>query len=341
MAEVLLESAAVGDGESSVVHWPLERIPIGFIGQAGAWFDFRRDGESIEIRPTRPLPRRCTIRPAALFRQDRGFPDVSTVMGRLVFANGATESERYTPFTRDPQRQLCELFLPVEPMPDDDWLNSSVRWSNTTAMVRRLLSAAEVPWRGLTSSEIDELVTCVYCTEPVESCTLHALTQWTHACGECVIEIGSYRGRSISMLAMALRGVGSEAKIISIDPHGELPLNQQQVRLAMAQLGEERRLVQFVGTSDEAWKILRPGGASLIFIDGDHSYRQVVNDFGNYKDLLAPGGCMVFHDYGFGNHSGQPDAQPDVRRAVDKHVFGDPGFRPLLLAQVLLAFVKS
>ncbi len=79
----------------------------------------------------------------------------------------------------------------------------------------------------------------------------------------------------------------------------------------------------------------------MVFIDGNHSYDQVVADFTNYRDLLAPGGCMVFHDYGYGPHNGRPEADPDVRRAVDDHVFGCPGFKPVLLAHTQLAFVKQ
>jgi predicted O-methyltransferase YrrM len=315
-------------------------VPVSLIGQAAAWFELVRDASSVIVRPRQPLPRRCTIRPAALFHQERGFPDVSTVMGRLCFANGTTDEQCYTPFTRDPQRRLRELFLPVEAMPDDDWQVSTARCTNFQAIARRLLAAAEVPWKGLTPAEIEEFVAYVPCPEPIESFVLHALAQWTNGRGSCVIEIGSFRGRSISALAIGLRGVGSDAKIISVDPHLDQPSNREHVRTALAQLGEARRLVQFVGGSDEAARVLRPGCASLIFIDGDHSYRQVISDFENYRDLLAPGGCMVFHDYGFGAHTGQGDAQPDVRRAVDERVFDAPGFRPLLLAQVLLAFVK-
>ncbi len=315
-------------------------VPVSLIGQAAAWFELVRDGSSVVVRPRQALPRRCTIRPAAMFRQTRGFPDVCTVMGRLCFSNGATQEQHYTPFTRDPQRRLVELFLPVEAMPDDDWQVSAARCTNYQAVTRRLLAAAEVPWKGLTPAEIEKFVTYVPCPEPIESFVLHALAQWTSDRGSCVIEIGSFRGRSISALALGLRAAGSDCKILSIDPHLDQPCNQQHVRNALAQLGEERRLVQFVGGSDEAAQVLRPGSASLIFIDGDHSYKQVVSDFENYRDLLAPGGVMLFHDYGFGAHTGQEDAQPDVRRAVDEHVFNTPGLRPLLLAQVLLAFVK-
>ena len=327
--------------EAARVHWRLDDLPVAPIGQPAAWFDVRCEAESVTVQPRRPLPRRCTIRPAALFEQDRGFPDLCTVMGRLVFGRGATDAQRYTPFTQDAGRALRELFLPIEAMPDDDWLNSAPRWTNAQAMARRLFSVAGVPWDGLSGRDVEELVNFVHCSEPIETCALHALVQWTRDKGDCVIEIGSFRGRSISALAMGLRAAGSGAKIVSVDPHGAQPHNRQQVRLALDQIGEGDRLVQYIGASDDARRILRPGCASLVFIDGDHSYDQVVRDFENYRSLVAPGGCLAFHDYGFGNHAGQADAQPDVRRAVDEHVLGSRGVRPLLFAQVLLTFVRD
>lgn len=319
---------------------PLDGVTISPIGQPAAWFTVEHDAESLTIRPKRPLPRRCTIRPAALFHQQRGFPEVNAVMGRLNFANGATAAQTYRPFTRDPQRKLRELFLPVEAGPDDDWPNSAARWSNFQAVARRLLAAANVPWEGLSRRDVDELVEFIHWEEPFEACILHALTQWTHARGSCVIEIGSRRGRSLSMLAMALRGVRSDAPLISVDPHLDRPHNSAHVRLALRHIGEETRLVQFVCGSDQAARLIAKEAASLIFIDGDHSAPQVRADFRNYLPLLAPGGCLLFHDYGFGNHNGLPDAHPDVRQVLDAEVIGKPGLTPLLLSHTLFAFLK-
>mmetsp|Transcript_27278 Transcript_27278/g.90693 ORF Transcript_27278/g.90693 Transcript_27278/m.90693 type:complete len:194 (+) Transcript_27278:660-1241(+) len=44
-----------------------------------------------------------------------------------------------------------------------------------------------------------------------------------------------------------------------------------------------------------------------VFIDGDHSYRQVVRDLAAWEPKVRPGGFLAGHD--FGNH-------PDVARAV-------------------------
>lgn len=338
----VLESVATsGSVGSEPIPLRLDQTPISPIGQPAAWFNLEKAGEALTIFPNRPLPRRCTIRPAALFEQARGFPEVNAVMGRLLFPNGTEVAQTYRAFTLDPQRKLRELFVPMEAGPDDDWSNSAARWSNFQAVARRLLSVAKVPWDGLAPRDVAELVEFVHWEEPFEGCVLHALTQWTHERGQCVIEVGSRRGRSLSMLGMALRGVDSDSLLFSVDPHMECPTNRDHARLAMRHIGEEDRLVQFSCHSDSAARLMGRGIASLIFIDGDHSYAQVLADFRNYVDLLAPGGCLLFHDYGFGNHNGLPEAHPDVRRAIDAEVLGHPKVTPLLLSHTLFALVKN
>ena len=37
-------------------------------------------------------------------------------------------------------------------------------------------------------------------------------------------------------------------------------------------------------------------GIDLLFIDGDHTYGGVKQDFVNYSGLVNPGGLIVFHD---------------------------------------------
>jgi len=330
----------VGQQASDQFACSLGGAPVSLVGEAGRWFSIAAGDGHVVVAPREPLPARCTIRPAALFEQKRGFPDVNTVMGRLVFARGSTNSVRYKPFTLDPDRTLRALFFLVETMPHDDWPASTERWRNCETAAKALLEAADVPWDGLTDRDLDELVEYVPWPEPLEGCLLHALCQWVHDTGDCVVEIGSFRGRSTSALAMGLRAVASNALLLSIDPHIDQPHNAEHVRLALTQLGEQRRLVQFPCSSDRVSSVLRPGVASLIFVDGDHSYGQVLADYENYVDVLAPGGCMVFHDYGYGNHNGRPEANPDVRHAIDEKVMADPTLRPLLLAHTQFAFRK-
>jgi predicted O-methyltransferase YrrM len=311
------------------------------VGDMPALFECTVVDGAVSIRPRAPLNARCTIRPAAMFMQSRRIPDVNTVMGRLVFARGATEPQTYRPFTLDSDRNLIELFLPVETAPGDDWPASVARWRNFEVIAHRLLATAGVSWNGLNERTVNELVRFVVWPEPLEGCILHALASQAHAIGSCLVEVGSFRGRSLSLQAMALRDAGSDALLVSIDPHEDQPHNAEHVRLMLRQLGEENRLVQIAARSDRASALLRTGCAGMVFIDGDHGYDTVVADFENYRDILAPGGFLIFHDYGYANHNGQPEADPEVRPAVDQHVFTAAGFKPLLLAHTEMVFVKT
>lgn len=341
MTTITSTSSESTDTVDSINRFDLSDVPVSPVGQAGAWLTVTKQKDSVLLTPPRPMPRRCTIKPAALFEHDLGFVEANIVMGRLVFANGANEPQTYRPFTHDSRRTLHELFFPVEPMPEDDLPASPVRWKNCQAIARRLLSKVGITWGGLSQQDLEEAVRFVSRYEPLDGCVLHALAQWTHHRGDCIIEIGSYRGSSATMQAMGLRAVGSESLLISVDPHIEMPHNQQQVRLALREIGEESRLVQFPCRSDRAARFLRPGCASMVFVDGDHGYEHVLADFRNYVDLLAPGGCMLFHDYCCGDHNGLLEPQPDVRRAVDEHVMSCDALKPLVLAHTLMAFVKK
>jgi predicted O-methyltransferase YrrM len=318
----------------------MDDVEVTVVGDVSSWFNLEKHGDSLHVCPVNPLPCRVTMKVAGMFRHEDGFFDINTVMGRLVFARGATEGQVYRPFTLDQGRRLHTLFLPAETAPHDDWHVSVSRWENCREMARALLAQAGIPWKGLQANEIDDLVKFVLWPEPLEGCLLHALAQWTHDRGQCIVEIGSFRGRSLAMFALALAAIGNDMPVISIDPHAGQPCNRDHVRLMLDQLGQGRRLVQVVQESDRTCRLLRQDSASLIFIDGNHEYDQVLADFHNYKDILAPGGCMIFHDYGYEPHNGVPEADPGVRQAVDRHVRGQDGFSPLLLAHTQFAFLK-
>jgi predicted O-methyltransferase YrrM len=226
-------------------------------------------------------------------------------------------------------------------MPEDDLPASPVRWRNCQAIARRLLASVDIPWSGLSPDELEQLVRYNDRHEPLDGCVLHALAQHTRDRGDCIIEIGSYRGSSAAIQAMGLRVAGSDSLLISVDPHLEWPFNGEKVRHALREIGEEDRLVQFPCISDRAAKYLRPGCAAMIFVDGDHGYVQVRADFRNYLDLLAPGGLLLFHDYCCGDHNGLPEPQPDVRRVVEEHVLTCDVLEPLILAHTLMVFRRQ
>ena len=320
--------------------WLPSDAPLSLIGAKASWFSIERGDHTVRIKPDGPLPSRCLIRPVALFEQAGGFPDVNTVRGKLLFSPGATEAQEYRPYTYDPHRRFRELLLLVEPTPYDDLPTSEMRWRNFESVARRLLDAAKLDWSGLSACDLGELTSEDVWLQPVEGCVLHALSQACAHVAQCVMEIGSLKGQSSGMLARGLRSAGSDKPLISIDPHSEQPLNRDAVRLHLDRMLEGRRLVQFHRRSDRVARLFAPESAGLVFIDGDHSYSQVVADFSNYGPLVAPTGILAFHDYGYGAHNDRADVVPDVRPAIDEHVMGHPDFEPLLLAHTLMAFRK-
>ena len=318
-----------------------DSAPATLVGDGSEWFDILPEGDAVVIQPREPLPRRCVLKPMALFRDGRGFPEICTAMGRLHFVRGHSDPVTYRPFTLDANRHLEAMFFPIESMPDDELPASAARWRNWATIARRLCDEAELRWSGLPDDQIEVLVRYVPWHGPVEGCLLHALVEHYHPRGDCVMEIGSLRGNSAFLMSLALEASGSESALVSIDPHIEQPWNAEHVRIALRQLGQERRLVQIPLISDSAWKLLRPESAGLIFVDGDHSAVQVAREIDRYADLLAPGGCLVFHDYGFGLHNGQPEAHPGVRQAVDAELMNSDTFRPIALAHMTMAFEKA
>jgi predicted O-methyltransferase YrrM len=326
--------------DSASTPFALKNVEVSLIGESAAWFTLEKNDRELSITPRNALPCRCTIRPVAIFENEGGFIEANPVMGRLIFSRGATELQSYTPFTRDPRRRLVELVLPVETMPEDDRPNSPRRWVHAQAAMKRLASRANLNWNGLPREHIEKLVRHVLWPEPLDGCALHALATHFYPKGKAIIEIGSFRGASLSVLALALDAAGSDCPIFSVDPHNDMPFNADLARLALRQIGHERRLVQLQCTSDEAVQFLRPGISSMIFVDGDHAREQVVSDFEHYFDLLAPGGCMAFHDYGCGDHNGLPEAHPGVRKAIDEVILPSGHLEPLFLAHTLFAFLK-
>jgi predicted O-methyltransferase YrrM len=54
----------------------------------------------------------------------------------------------------------------------------------------------------------------------------------------------------------------------------------------------------------------------ILFIDGDHSYQGVINDFSLYHNLVKSGGYIVFDDYNDYKHS--PEVKPAVNDLVNQ-----------------------
>jgi predicted O-methyltransferase YrrM len=128
------------------------------------------------------------------------------------------------------------------------------------------------------------------------------------------VEIGSAEGWSTCHLGLALRE-NIRGKLYAIDPHcptawndhdaaASLPVLQRNLR----RCGIERYVEIVRATSAEAacgWQ--RP--IDLLFIDGDHSYEGVKQDWTLFSPHLTRFGITVFHDTSWELHGAK---RPDM-----------------------------
>lgn len=119
---------------------------------------------------------------------------------------------------------------------------------------------------------------------------LYTLARECHA--GCIVEIGSFEGKSTTYLASGSMA-GSHVPIYSIDPHeeGTLPAFRQQ--LARAKI--EHLVNPIVSASQRiADSFDRPIG--LLFIDGAHDDLSVRQDWEQWVPKVLPGGYVAMHD---------------------------------------------
>jgi len=150
-----------------------------------------------------------------------------------------------------------------------------------------------------------------------------------------VLEIGSYRGRSTSLLGGAIRCTSKE--LYCLDPWRDY--EQQGIRaedptadrLAPTDFGilEDflRQTEQFSprmrilrGSTTDFKDLLPAGFFDLIFVDGAHDYYSVVNDIRISLRSLKSGGILCGHDF-------CPDSGKEVAEAVRQLIFSNPSIK--------------
>lgn len=124
--------------------------------------------------------------------------------------------------------------------------------------------------------------------------------------GGQIVEIGSYRGRSMIVLASAAAaGVG----LVAIDPHAGNDRGPQQWE-GTSQEGEEDNAafwsnLERAQVADRVRHVRRrsqealgdvPGEIALLYVDGAHRYQPAGADIRRWGARVAPGGTLLVHD---------------------------------------------
>lgn len=121
--------------------------------------------------------------------------------------------------------------------------------------------------------------------------------------GRVIVEIGSYKGKSTTCLALGSR-CGANVPVYAIDPHTGSPehiVKQGKVetfRTFEANISKAgisdlvRPIVKF--SHDALADVKEPIG--LLFVDGAHEYEAVTTDYQLWFPKLAAEGVIAFHD---------------------------------------------
>lgn len=107
-----------------------------------------------------------------------------------------------------------------------------------------------------------------------------------------------------------------------IDPVVGLPVTRATVERNLARWGvpgDDVTMLQGLSTDAAIVAAASRQRYGVVIIDGDHGYDGVRRDFELYAELVAPGGYVLFDDYG-------NDDWPDVGRYVDETVRQDERF---------------
>jgi predicted O-methyltransferase YrrM len=119
----------------------------------------------------------------------------------------------------------------------------------------------------------------------------------------CIVEVGSYRGRSTTALC-AGSAAGSKAPVYAIEPHeqfigvkgGVFGANDRRSFFRTMLTTKFTGIVRLINTTSE---VITPGWdkpVSLLFIDGDHRYEAVLSDFLSWRPHLINGALVIFQD---------------------------------------------
>jgi predicted O-methyltransferase YrrM len=112
-----------------------------------------------------------------------------------------------------------------------------------------------------------------------------------------VVEIGSYRGKSTLALAQGLAD-GRGGTVHAIDPHPSYRVYGEDDGVVLARNVRESGLANIRVIEDYSHNVIKSfeGPIHMLWIDGDHEYPAVRQDFLDYTPLLVDGGVVALHD---------------------------------------------
>jgi predicted O-methyltransferase YrrM len=115
-----------------------------------------------------------------------------------------------------------------------------------------------------------------------------------------VVEIGT--GTAWGAIGLAL--ADPERQVVSYDP---VARPERELYLELAGTGVRSR-IELRGEPGEAGPSAGDPAPELVFVDGSHERERTVQTFRVWRDPLASGGAIAFHDYGNAAYPGVTEA---------------------------------
>ena len=131
------------------------------------------------------------------------------------------------------------------------------------------------------------------------------LTEFTkivrHLAPQTVLEIGTAQG---GVFWLMCRLAARSATLISLDlPPSERHSGGEKFAIDLQSMKNSGQTIHSVhgdshalGTLEQVKKLLGDRMIDLLFIDGDHTYEGVRQDYLMYSQMVRPGGLVAFHD---------------------------------------------
>ena len=120
------------------------------------------------------------------------------------------------------------------------------------------------------------------------------------------VEVGSWKGRSASYMAVEINNSGFNIKFDCIDTWKGSIEHQQCIEVIEDRLYEVflnniepvKHLINPIRkASIDASKEYRDNSLDFVFIDGSHEYEDVLDDLRYWLPKVKPGGILAGHDY--------------------------------------------
>src|SRR5215831_7205885 len=118
----------------------------------------------------------------------------------------------------------------------------------------------------------------------------------------CIVEVGSYRGRSTVALALGSMA-GARVPVYAIEPHerftgvlgGQFEPSDRTEFFKNMIRAEVAEIVRLVNLSSEVVTAGWSAPVGMLWIDGDHRYPAVKRDFDCWAPFLIPQAIVAFH----------------------------------------------